>query len=316
MLNIIQKRKFYYTFSSILVLVSVLSLIAWGLQASIDFVGGSLLEIEFNGERPAIEQINESISGVEFDGEVRVQTTDEKGVIFRYKNTDEQKHQEVIATLQSSFASEIVEGQEEPVINKDLILENRFESVGPAIGQELQQKAVYAIIIVLVAIVFYIAWAFRKVSYPVASWKYGIIAIIALFHDIIITLGVFAFLGKFGAVEVGLSFIAALLTILGYSVNDTIVVFDRVRENLFKYKKESFEHVVNVSVNQTLRRSINTSITTLLVLLAIFLFGGETIKYFVLALIIGVLSGTYSSIFLASPILVTFEEMSKKLKRK
>ena len=185
------------------------------------------------------------------------------------------------------------------------IVENRFESIGPVIGGELKEKSVKAIIIVLISIVIYIGWTFRKVSRPVSSWKYGLVALIALFHDIIITIGVFSILGHFYGVEVGMPFVVALLTILGYSVNDTIVVFDRTRENLLHSGWDDFEEVVNRSVNETLMRSLNTSLTTLVVLLAIYLFGGATIQYFVLALIIGIIAGTYSSIFIASPLLVS-----------
>ena len=189
-------------------------------------------------------------------------------------------------------------------------MEKRFNSIGPVIGQELKQKTIYAIFIALIVIVSFIAWAFRKVSKPIASWKYGIIAIVALFHDILIVVGVFVFLGRFLNVELNAPFVAALLTILGYSVNDTIVIFDRIRENLKHYTPD-FAETVNKSVNQNLVRSIYTSITTLFVLLTLFFFGGESIKDFVLALIIGIISGTYSSIFLASPMLVTLERFKK-----
>jgi len=190
------------------------------------------------------------------------------------------------------------------------IKEKRFDSIGPVIGNELKSTAVIAIVIALIAIVLYIGWAFRKVSRPVSSFKYGIIATITLFHDIIITLGVFAVLGHLYNVEVGISFVAALLAILGYSVNDTIVVFDRTRENLIRSGADDFEKVVNKSVNETLIRSLNTSFTTLLVLATLYLFGGETIKYFIIALIVGITAGTYSSIFIASPLLVTWQKWS------
>ena len=168
----------------------------------------------------------------------------------------------------------------------------------------MKSKAVKSIIIVLLFIVFYIAYAFRKISKPVASWKYGISAIVALTHDILIITGVFAVLGHFMRVEVDSLFVTALLTILGFSIHDTIVTFDRTRENLFKNDDKPFEEIVNISVNQTIVRSLNTSVTTLFVLLAIYIFGGESIKNFVLALILGVIIGTYSSIFVASPLLV------------
>ncbi len=191
---------------------------------------------------------------------------------------------------------------------KEGIKEKRFNSIGPVIGEELKRSAFYAIVIALGAIILYIGWAFRKVSYPISSFKYGIIATIALFHDVIITLGVFSLLGHFYHVEVGVPFIAAILAILGYSVNDTIVVFDRTRENLLKSGIDDFTEVVNKSVNETLIRSLNTSFTTLLVLFTLYLFGGETIRYFVVALLVGISAGTYSSIFIASPLLVTWQK--------
>ncbi|MCK5413596.1 MAG: protein translocase subunit SecF [Candidatus Pacebacteria bacterium] len=196
--------------------------------------------------------------------------------------------------------------------NEKNIEEKRADIIGPVIGNELKSTAKLAIVIALIAIVLYIGWAFRKVSKPVSSFKYGIIATIALFHDVIITLGVFSVLGYLYNVEVGISFVAALLAILGYSVNDTIVVFDRTRENLLKARDDDFEKTVNKSINETLVRSINTSFTTLLVLFTLFLFGGETIKYFIVALIVGITAGTYSSIFIASPLLVTWQKWSAR----
>lgn len=171
----------------------------------------------------------------------------------------------------------------------------------------------YSIILVIIAIILYVSWAFRKVSFPVDSYKYGLVAVIALFHDILIVIGIFVFLGNFYNVEVNSPFVAALLTILGYSVNDSIVVFDRIRENLPKIK-EKFADIVNLSVNQTIKRSINTSLTTLLVLVAIYFYGGESIKSFILALIIGVIAGTYSSIFLASGLIVSWQEYERNKK--
>jgi len=189
--------------------------------------------------------------------------------------------------------------------------ELRFDSIGPTIGKELKRKAFLAIIIVLIAIIAYIAYAFRKVSHPVESWKYGLSAIIALAHDILIITGVYAILGHFFNFQVDALFVTALLTILGFSVHDSIVTFDRVRENIYRHQDQTFEIVVNNSVNETLVRSLNTSITTLFVLLAIYLFGGETIKDFVLTLMMGVVIGTYSSIFVASPLLVIWYKIKK-----
>lgn len=196
----------------------------------------------------------------------------------------------------------------------DIVAEDSFESIGPTVGNELKQRSIYALAAVLIAIIFYIAWAFRKVSQPVASWKYGVVAVVALLHDVIVPAGVFAVLGHYGGVEIDVLFVTALLTILGFSVHDTIVVFDRTRENLARRSNGSFEDVVNTSVNQTIRRSINTSATAFLALLAMYLFGGEPIKHFVLALMIGIAIGTYSSIFIASPLLVVWNNWSRRQK--
>ncbi|MCG2697524.1 protein translocase subunit SecF [Candidatus Parcubacteria bacterium] len=292
--NIIQKRKIWLSISGLLVALSLAAIIAWGLNLGIDFTGGSLLEVDFKSARPSAAEIQENLKDLGL-GSLTAQPSGDNGVILRFQDISEEKHQLILEKLN------IMGGENQ-------IDELRFDSVGPSIGQELKRKSVLAIIIVLIAIVLYIAWTFRKVSKPVASWKYGLAAIIALFHDVIITVGIFAVLGKFFGVEINTAFVAAILTVLGYSVNDTIVVFDRVRENLPK-SEEDFEGTINTSVNQTITRSINTSITTLLVLLSIVFFGGATIRDFILALSIGVFVGTYSSIFLASPILVIWEKI-------
>jgi preprotein translocase subunit SecF len=190
----------------------------------------------------------------------------------------------------------------------------RFDSVGPVLGKELQGKAIWSIILVLIAIVLFITFAFRHVSRPVSSWKYGVVAIIALLHDVIVPAGAFAFLGRNGGYELDALFITALLVILGFSIHDTIVVFDRTRENLRlgSNSKKDFEQIVGESVSQTIARSINTSLTTLLALLALYIFGPVATKTFALALIIGIAIGTYSSIFIGSPLLVTLQKWQKK----
>jgi len=298
MLKIIQKRKLWFTVSGIFCLISIIALIVWRLNFGIDFTGGALMELSFSGKdgtHPEIQAVKEVLNPLEL-GEINIQPSGENNLLLRMKAIDETTHQNILSALNEKFTIE----------------EKRFESIGPVIGQELKRKAIYAIVIALVAIICYIAWAFRKVSYPVASWKYGTVATITLFHDILIVLGVFSILGHFQNVEIGTPFIAALLTILGYSVNDTIVVFDRIRENLARSPANTFEETVNKGVNETLVRSLNTSLTTLFVLFAIYFFGGETIKYFALALIIGIISGTYSSIFTASPLLVSWQRWNKR----
>ncbi len=298
--TLIQNRRIWLTFSGILVITSIVLFGVWGLNLGIDFTGGSLLEISYEESRPSAEEIGESVRALDV-GDVRVQLTGDDGAIIRLNNITEEKHQEILAALAHTAG-------------ENGLIEERFESIGPAIGEELKRKAFWAMLTVLIAIICYVTWAFRKVSKPIVSWKYGAVTVLTLFHDVLIVVGVFVLLGKFAAVEVNTAFIAALLTILGYSVNDTIVVFDRIRENLHKHfleDKEGFEGLVNVSVNQTIMRSLNTSFTTLFVLLAVFFLGGATVHYFILALVVGVLVGTYSSIFVASPLLVQWEKMKK-----
>ena len=280
---------------------SIILLIAFGLNFGIDFTGGSLLEVRFLSEKPTAEEIKNALSDLDL-GSLTVQPAGEDGMLLRFQDISEEKHQEVLTTLKG-LMSQITDNN----ISNSKLEELRFDSVGPSIGEELKRKSVYAMFFVLIAIVLYIAWAFRKVSKPIVSWKYGVVAIITLFHDVIITVGVFVILGKFFGIEVNTPFVVAILTVLGYSVNDTIVVFDRIRENLPR-SEEDFEGTINTSVNQTITRSINTSITTLAVLLSIVFFGGQTIQSFALALSVGVFIGTYSSIFLASPLLVVWEK--------
>jgi preprotein translocase subunit SecF len=192
-------------------------------------------------------------------------------------------------------------------------VEQSFESVGPTVGAELKRKAIVAVILVLALIVLYVTWAFRKVSAgPVASWVYGVSAIVALIHDVVMVIGIFALLGHFFSIEVDSLFVTALLTVLGFSVHDTIVVYDRIRERIASAVGKTYEEVVNESLNQTLIRSINTSMTAILILFALVLFGGDSIRHFTLALLIGIASGTYSSIFVASPLLVVWEKLKRR----
>lgn len=297
MYKIIQTRKIWYTVSIVLVSLSIVGWFLWGLKYGIDFTGGSLLDVSYSTQRPSMEQMQTAFKNVGLES-VIVQPSGEKDYILRFKNIDEAKHQEVLQAISQIQLDNI---------ENNTLTENKFESIGPSLGKELKDKAIQAIIIVLIFIVLYIAYAFRKVSKPVESWKYGLAAIIALAHDILIVTGVFVFLGKFAGVEVDSLFVTALLTILGFSVHDTIVTFDRIRENLFKNRSyDNFEEILNISINQTIVRSINTSLTTFLALLAILLFGGESTKYLALALSIGIVIGTYSSIFIASPLLLLF----------
>ncbi len=303
--KIIQHRKIYFSFSALLVVLSIVALSVWGISLGIDFTGGSLIELKVeNADQFSAQEISNTLQQ-EFKemGDIRVQPN-EDGFFIRLKDLNEEEHQQVLSTLREQIFVPEKAGN---------FSEERFESIGPSIGQELKNKALWAIAISLIAIVIFIAIAFRKISKPVASWKYGLGAIIALAHDIIIVSGVFSVLSHFLiGFEADILFVTALLTILGYSVNDTIVVYDRTRENLIHSPAKDFEETVNKSVNETIVRSINTSLTTLLVLLTLFLLGGGTIKNFVLALMIGTVLGAYSSIFVASPLLVVWHKITAK----
>lgn len=297
MVNITKYRKIYYALSGAIIIASIFVLAKWGLKLGVDFTGGSLMEVEYKMDRPANDLIKEVLKSQGID-DITVQPSGEKGAIIRFKDVDEKTHQQILVKLKGDKA--------------DSLLEKSFTSVGPTIGGEMKTKSIWAIFFVLVIIVSYIAIAFRKVSFPLSSWKYGIATLIALFHDVIIPLGVFAALGKFYKTEIDVAFIAAILTVLGYSVHDTIIVFDRIRENLQKFSKMEFEEIVNKSLNQTFLRSLNTSLTVILVLLAIYFFGGQTIHNFALVLLIGVAAGTYSSIFIASPVLISWLNWDKR----
>ncbi|MEK7532098.1 MAG: protein translocase subunit SecF [Patescibacteria group bacterium] len=291
MINVITTRRYWFLFSGALVAASIAAIVVFGLRLGIDFTGGTLVEVQFNESRPEKTRVEQILveSRVE---KATVQFLGERGYLVRAAFIDEAQHAMLTGAFKQAFG--------------DSWREERFETIGPTVSQELKRNTLYAIVLVILSIVVYIAWTFRRVSEPVNSWKYGVCAIIALLHDVVIPTGVFAVLGRFGAVEIDALFVTALLTIFGFSVNDTIVMFDRIRENLQKRRHDPFEQVVHDSINQTVTRSINTTMTTLLALVAVYFFGGATTKYFALALIIGFISGVYSSIFLASPLLVTW----------
>lgn len=280
--------------------VCLAAILVWGLKLGIDFTGGSLLEVRFIGSRPEVNQVEASLADLKL-GSLIVQPVGDNDLMLKFQETKEETHQAILGALTDLAKSNNQD---------DNIEELRFESVGPSIGRELKIKSLWAIFFALIAMLAYITYAFRKVSKPVASWKYATSAIIAMLHDAVITVGIFAILGHFYGLEINIAFVAAILTVIGYSVHDSIVVFDRTRENLPK-SNEDFAGTVNTSLNQTLVRSIHTSLTSLLVLLAIIIFGGASIRTFVLALAIGIFAGTYSSIFVASPMLVVWERWKK-----
>lgn len=287
--------KVWFTISGLLMLASIVLLSLGGLRLGMDFTGGSFLQVSFDTV-PETAKIVESLNALSVSG-ATVQQAGESAVNIRMSTIDNATRAKILETFNADF------GQ---------AYEQSFSSIGPTIGEELKQRALGAIIFVLIAIVIYLAWAFRKVSSQrVSSWMFGLSAIVALFHDILITTGLFAALGYFFGIEVDALFITALLTILGFSVHDTIVVFDRVRENLLQAPQRPLEDTVKVSVAQTLVRSMNTSITVILVLLAMLLFAPEALTYFLIALLVGFVVGTYSSIFIASPLLVFMVKLRK-----
>lgn len=280
-----------------MIVLSIFALIKWNLNYSIDFTGGAVSEIVFNSspDTQAIKDVlDKSDKGFDI-GSFTVTPTGSNSVFIKTQTLDQDTHQKMIAAITAKFAD---------------AKEIRFDSIGSVIGQEMKQKSVWAIITVAIGISLYVAWAFRKVTRPVSSWKYGVVSVVTLFHDVIVPIGLFAYLGHYFGVQVDLTFIVAILTILGYSINDTIVVFDRTRENLLRYNVKEFEETVNRSLNQTIIRSINTSLTVIIVLVSLYFFGGVTLKYFALALLVGVVVGTYSSIFIASPLLVEWQKRS------
>jgi preprotein translocase subunit SecF len=288
--NIIQYRKHAYIFSAVLSVMSVVFLVMWGLKLGIDFKGGTLMSIQYVEEAPSREDHYAVLEPLQLEG-LSVQPAENKTVNLRYTAHDDEVNETVLSTLKQS--------------NKPFTV-LRTDFIGGSVSKEITHDAFQGVILSLIAIALFIAYAFRKVSGTVTSWDYGFGAIIALAHDILITVGIFAVLGHFYSIEIGVPFIAALLTILGYSVNDTIVVYDRVRENLLRSGgKMNFEQLVNQSLNETLGRSVATSLTVIITLLAITLYGGTSTFSFALALLIGVTFGTYSSIFIASALLVT-----------
>lgn len=298
---VIKYKNFFFALSAIFVVASIVAISMWGLRPGVDFTGGAIVEVSYVGALPDETAITEALATVGFE-DVLVRTAGENGFNIRTRPLVEGDNAMIVSALGA--------------LGSDMQVE-RLSSVGPTVGQELRKKTTVAIILVVLMIILYIAFTFRKVAKPISSWNYGLVAIITLLHDIIIPAGMFAVLGHFAGLEADTLFVVALLTILGVSVNDTIVVFDRIRENLRvneeKHINQPFAEAVGKSLEQTYVRSFNTSFTIVLVLAVLFFLGGPTIHSFMLTLLVGQIAGTYSSIFIASPLLVVMGE--RKLKK-
>jgi preprotein translocase subunit SecF len=283
MVKLMKYKLLFFIISILVILPGLYFLVTSGLKLGIDFTGGALLEYKF--EKPLnIEELKKYGT---------VTPSDSSTYIIRTHPQEGDQLNNLRQELNNKFGKFEV---------------RREENVGPVIGNELKQKALIAIGLACLMIVLYIAFAFRKVPKPASSWRFGVSAIVALIHDVLLVLGLFAIFGKYYDVEIDVLFVTALLTVIGFSVHDTIVVFDRIRENLPKYLSKPFSDIADISITQTLARSLNTSLTVVFVLVALLLFGGETIRWFVVALLTGIISGTYSSIFNATAVLAYWEE--------
>ena len=295
--DVIGKRKIYLSISGVLVGAAILAIVLFGFKEGIDFTGGTLWQ--FKTEDVSIEDVSKTFAEDLKITDARLTVDATTGIFFaRLKDVTEAEHQDFIKTFSGKYGN---------------FEEMSFSSIGPSVGADLREKSILALILVLLGISLYIAFAFRKVYQPISSFKYGITTLLSLLHDVAIPAGLLAILGYYGTVEIDTNFIVALLVVMGFSVHDTIVVFDRIRENLLLYRtKKEFGEIINDSVNQTIARSINTSLTLIIVLLALLFLGPANLHYFTLTLLVGVTVGIYSSIFVASPLLYVWHKFSSR----
>ena len=296
-MNIIGRKNWYFGISLLVLIPGIIAIFLWGLNLSIDFTGGSRLTLVFkdNVTKNNLELVDKTLRAQRI--KVAGIEKSNKLIFVRTSPIDQNQNNKFISALSKEL--------------KD-VKQQEFETIGPVIGQETTLNALKAVGIASILIILYITWSFRSVPKPASSIRFGVCAIIALIHDVLVVVGAFAILGHFFGVEIDSLFVTAILTVIGFSVHDTIVVFDRIRENLKKTGSSNFAKTVNESIVQTIGRSLNTSLTVVLVLIALLLFGGESIRWFVVALLIGIISGTYSSIFNAAPLLVLWQEISDK----
>lgn len=298
MMNIIGRKNIFLSISAVLIIAAVVAIVLFGFRQGIDFAGGTLWQFNMVKNTPSVSALESFFSSNLSEGNATI-TYDAAGANFmvRLPTISEPNHQKMANVLKSKYSS---------------FEEVGFQSIGPSVGNELRKNALIAMVLVILGISLYVAFAFRKVFQPVSSWAYGFITLLTLFHDVVIPAGLLAILGHYMKIEIDSNFIVALLVVMGFSVHDTIVVFDRIRENLLLDRsRTAFPELVNTSVNQTMARSVNTSLTLILVLLALYFAGPALLHYFVLTLLIGVTTGIYSSIFVASPLLVLWHGRKK-----
>ncbi len=301
-LKIIQKTKLWFGISAVMIAASVYGIAVYGLNLGIDFTGGTLMELKFEQQVESSQLAKVYSDTLELDQDPLVIPGEENSYIIRTKDIDDATHTSLVDQIAANIGA---------------FEELRFTTIGPTVGSTMKEKAVMALSLAIVAIILFIAFAFRRIPRRISPWKFGYCAIAALVHDVLITLGLFAYLGHFMGVEIDMLFITALLTIMGFSVHDTIVVFDRIRENLkLQDRNSTFGKTANKALNQTMARSINTSLSTLVTLVALLIFASESIYWFVFALVFGILIGTYSSIFIASPLLVAWQNRVTAKQRK
>jgi preprotein translocase subunit SecF len=294
---VLKHKKIFLTISGLFILASVVSLSVFGLKIGIDFKGGSLAEVSYTGDMPAVQDVEEQVKTLGF-GESLVQPVGTSDMSIKTRSLSEAERQSLMSSL--SFNG------------KYKVEERSFTSVGPSVGKELKRRSIISLTIVEISMILFVAYAFRKVSKPVSSWRFGLITVLTLLHDVMMTIGVFVIISHFTGAEANTLFVVALLTVQGLSVNDTIVVFDRIRENLMNRISPSFTEVVGKSIEQTMLRSLNTSLSVIIVLLALVFVGPASTKIFALTLACGMFFGTYSSIFIASPLLTLVEKWQKK----
>ncbi len=299
MINFIKYKNIFLAFTAVVMIACGVLLAVYGLKPSIEFTGGSISEIDYKDTRPSNQAIMEKIGGLGIK-DITIYSVEGKGVSIRTEAIDNATHTKLLEALKGT-------GE---------YTEKSFEMIGPVIGKELSSKMELLVVISLFAMLVYIAIAFRNVPGPVSPWIYGAASFLILIHDVLVPLGVFSFLGKNYGIQVTIPIITALLTVVGYAINNVIVVYDRIRENLLKDRKSTFEEISNRAINQTLTRQINTSVATLIPVFAIYFYGGLSLKYFSLALILGIVTGTYSSVFLASQILIVWLGLKGKLGKK